>query len=237
MGVGVEAWRARVGSWNCRAAKGTRQAGGPGGLGNLLLFLLSLVVTFLGERLDAIPLRLKTYKWRARVVLDLMICVFLILLVVSALVAYKLVFDVETNPGPGPPAHVCRDPVRPRQSQLVTHLLQTRCPGAGVLGPQAGALHLGNTTDPLESLLGSSTYTRGGAARYITSLSTAITTFIQRAYPTAGGKGLLVVPVLPSTTDDITWDEVTRHSIQKRHGGLLIGRFFFFKVAITTLLR
>ena len=100
MGVGVEAWRARVGSWNCRSAKGTRRTGGQGGLANLLILLLSFVVTFLGARLDTIPSRLKTYKWRARVVLDLKICVFLILLVVSALVAYKLVFDVETNPGP-----------------------------------------------------------------------------------------------------------------------------------------
>ena len=93
-----------------------------------------------------------------------------------------------------------------------------------MLGPQAGALHLGNTIDPLERLLGTSTYTLGGAARYITSLSTAIKAFIKRAYPTAGGKGLLVVPGLPSTTEDITWDEVTRHSIHQRHGGLLIGR-------------
>ena len=93
-----------------------------------------------------------------------------------------------------------------------------------MLGPQAGALHLGTTIDPLERLLGGSTYTLGGAARYITSLSTAITAFIKRAYPTAGGKGLLVVPGLPSTTEDITWDEVTRHSIHQRHGGLLIGR-------------
>ena len=114
-------------------------------------------------------------------------------------------------------------------------LPQTRCPGAGVLGPQAGALHLGTTTDPLERLLGTSTYTLGGAARYVTSLSTAITTFIQRTYPTAGGKGMLVVPVLPSTTDSITWDEVTRHSIHQRHGGLLIGRIL--KVTLDMLLR
>ena len=92
-----------------------------------------------------------------------------------------------------------------------------------MLGPQAGALHLGTTADPLERLLGGSTYSMGGASRYITSLFTAITTFIQRAYPEAGGHGLLVVPVLPSTTQDITWDEVTRHAVQERHGGLLAG--------------
>ena len=156
--------------------------------------------------------------------LGCVICAFLTLMLVSAMVNYKLLFDVETNPGPGPPAHACRDPVRPRMSQPVTPICsQARCPGAGVLGPQAGALYLGNTTDPLEQLFGTSTYTLGGAARYITSLSTAITAFIQRAYPTAGDKGLLVVPSLPSTTDDITWDEVTRHSIHQRHGGLLAG--------------
>ena len=107
---------------------------------------------------------------------------------------------------------------------MVTPLPQARCPGAGVLGPQSGALHQGTTTNPLERLLATSTYNLGGAARYITSLSTAITAFIKRAYPTAGDKGLLVVPGLPSTTDDITWDEVTRHSIHQRHGGLLKGR-------------
>ena len=63
----------------------------------------------------------------------------------------------------------------------------------------------------------------GGAARYITSLSTAIKAFIDRYYPRAGKKGLLVVPELPSTTEGITWEEVTRHMVQERHGGLLAG--------------
>ena len=94
-----------------------------------------------------------------------------------------------------------------------------------MLGPQAGALHLGTTTDPLERLLGGSTYSLGGAARYLSSLTTAITTFIQRAYPKAGEKGLVVVPGVPSTTEDITWEEVTRHMVKERHGGLLAGNF------------
>ena len=112
MGVGVEAWRARVGPWNSRAAKGLRRAGGQGGLDNLLILLLSLFVTFLGATLDTVLPRLKTFKWRARVVLAITIFAFLTLLLVSALVASELMFDVETHPGPGLPAHACRDPVR-----------------------------------------------------------------------------------------------------------------------------
>jgi hypothetical protein len=114
MGVGVDAWRARVGSWNCRAAKGTMRAGGPGGLANLLLLFLLIFVTFLGARLDALLKRPKTGKWKTIVVLAFIICVLLTLVGVSALVDYQLLFDVETHPGPGPPAHACRDPVRAR---------------------------------------------------------------------------------------------------------------------------
>ena len=120
MGVGVDVWRARVGSWNCRAAKGTSLAGGPGGLSNLLLFLLSLFITFLGARLDALLKKTTTSKWKAIVVLAFIICMLLTLVGVSALVDYQLLFDVETHPGPGPPAHACRDPVRPRLSQPLT---------------------------------------------------------------------------------------------------------------------
>ena len=104
---------------------------------------------------------------------------------------------------------------------LLTPPPQAQCPGCGVLGPQPGVLHCGTTTDPLERLLGNSTYSMGGAARYITSLSTAIKAFIDRYYPRAGKKGLLVVPELPSTTEDITWEMVTRHMVHERYGGLL----------------
>ena len=120
MSVGVEAWLAKVGSWNCRAAKGTRRTGGRGGLGNLLILLLSFLITFLRARLDSTLSRPKTIKWRAVVVLAFIVCALLTLLLVSALVDYQLLFDVETHPGPGPPAHACRDLVRPRLSQPVT---------------------------------------------------------------------------------------------------------------------
>ena len=120
MGVGVDAWRASIGSWNCTTAKGTRRAGGRGGLGNLLIFLLSFLITFLRARLDSILSRPKTIKWRAVVVLAFIVCALLTLLLVSALVDYQLLFDVETHPGPGPPTHACRDLVRPRLSQPVT---------------------------------------------------------------------------------------------------------------------
>ena len=122
MGVGVEAWRARIGSWNSRSGRGTRRAGGQGGLGNLLLHILSLFFTFLGARRDALLKRPRTCKWKYIVVLVFIICLLLTLLVVSALVDYQLLFDVETHPGPGPPSHACRDPVRPGLSQLVTPL-------------------------------------------------------------------------------------------------------------------
>ena len=105
-----------------------------------------------------------------------------------------------------------------------------------MLGPQAGALHLGTTTDPLERLLGGSTYSLGGAARYISSLITAITTFIQRAYPKAGEKGLVVVPGVPSTTEDITWEEVTRHMVKEKHGGLLAGKRHLTLHVVTSIL-
>ena len=105
MGVGVEAWRASVGAWHCRGPRRTRGTGRRGGLANLLFILLALLATSLGSILS----RVSTYKCRAGAMLDL-VCK-LGMMVVSALVNIGLMFDVETNPGPGPPAHACRDPV------------------------------------------------------------------------------------------------------------------------------
>ena len=105
-----------------------------------------------------------------------------------------------------------------------------------MLGPQAGVLHLGITTDPLERLVGGSTYAVGGAARYLTSLIAAIRIFIQRVYPKAGEEGLLVVPLLPGTTEDITWEEVTRHMVKERHGGILAGKRHLSLHVVTSIL-
>ena len=215
MGVGVEVWRARVGVWHCR---GPRWTGGPGNTPTLLTLLLA---TFSKVRIGAI---LSNCKWSAGSLLDLACKSTLVL--ISAMVNYGLMFDVETNPGP--PTHACKSQVGLKflfTLHLLTPPSQAQCPGCGVLGPQPGVLHCGTTTDPLERLLGNSTYSMGGAARYITSLSTAIKAFIDRYYPRAGKKGLLVVPELPSTTEDITWEMVTRHMVHERHGGLLAGTY------------
>ena len=99
-------WRARVGAWHCRGTRRTRGTERRGGLANLLLILLALLATSLG----AILSRVSTCKCRIGATRDL-VCK-LGLAVVSALVDMALMFDVETNPGPGPPAHACRDPVR-----------------------------------------------------------------------------------------------------------------------------
>ena len=39
-----------------------------------------------------------------------------------------------------------------------------------------------------------------------------------------------MVPGLPSTTEDITWEEVTRHMVHERHGGLLAGIYKVVKL-------
>ena len=97
MGVSVEVWRARVGVWHCM---GPRRAGG---LGNHLT-LLTLLATLSRARLGAI---LSVCKWNAGSSLDLLCKSTLVL--VSAMVNFGLMFDVETNPGP--PTHACRNQV------------------------------------------------------------------------------------------------------------------------------
>ena len=107
-----------------------------------------------------------------------------------------------------------------------SHLLlyQGRCPGAGKLGFQTGVLHANTSLDPLERLSAGSTYTVGGVQRYITSIATAIKAFIDREYPDVGGLGLTRVPDLPSPEDGITWEDLSKHCINERHGGLLQGQ-------------
>ena len=104
------------------------------------------------------------------------------------------------------------------------------CPGDGRLGPQPSAFHR-TSEDPLERMLKGSTYTFGGASRYIKSLETAIDAFIHREYPylvnVMGQRGLKIVPSLPSADTDITWEELSKHCISERHGGLLQGNLTY----------
>ena len=97
------------------------------------------------------------------------------------------------------------------------------CPGAGILGPQPGALHTNTSKDPFERLFQGSTYTFGGHLRYTTSIASAIKAFTEREYPDVGGKGLKIVPDLPSPQEDISWADLSKHCIADRHGGLVQG--------------
>ena len=109
---------------------------------------------------------------------------------------------------------------------LIFHLsYQGRCPGVGKLGFQSGALHANTSVDPLQRLFAGSTYTFGGSQRYITSVTTAIQAFIDREYPDVGGKGLKIVPDLPSPQDGITWQDLSKHCVSERQGGLLQGQY------------
>ena len=101
---------------------------------------------------------------------------------------------------------------------------QGGCPGVGKLGFQSGVLHANTSLDPLERLSAGSTYTLGGVQRYITSIATAIQAFIDREYPDVGRKGLTIVPELPSPQDGITWDDLSKHCVAQRHGGLVQGQ-------------
>ena len=101
---------------------------------------------------------------------------------------------------------------------------QGGCPGAGKLGFQSGVLHANTSLDPLERLSSGSTYSFGGVQRYITSMATAIRAFTDREYPNIGGTGLTIVPDLPSPQDGITWEDVSKHCVAERHGGLVQGQ-------------
>ena len=109
------------------------------------------------------------------------------------------------------------------QLPLMSPTYQGGCPGAGKLGFQSGALHANTSVDPLERLFAGSTYSFGGVQRYITSIATAIQAFVDREYPDVGGEGLTIVPHLPTPQDGITWDDLSKHCVAERHGGLVQG--------------
>ena len=103
--------------------------------------------------------------------------------------------------------------------------IQGDSPRAGKLAFQSGVLHDANTSvDPLERLFPGSTYTFGGSQRYTTSIATAIQAFTDREYPDVGGKGLKIVPDLPRPQDGITWEDLSKHCVAEKHGGLVQGR-------------
>ena len=95
--MGVEVWRARVGAWHCRGPKWPRGLGNPP-------TLLTLLATFSRVGIGGI---LSNCKWSAGSSLDLLCKSTLVL--ISAMVNYELMFDVETNPGP--PTRACRNQV------------------------------------------------------------------------------------------------------------------------------
>ena len=102
---------------------------------------------------------------------------------------------------------------------------QGDCPGAGTLGFQSGVLHdANNNLDPLERLSAGSTYTFGGAQRFITSIDSAIQVFTDREYPDVGGEGLTIVPHLPTPQDGITWEDLSKHCVADKLGGLVQGQ-------------
>ena len=141
----------------------------------------------------------------------------------TAEVASKLMHDVETNPGPCSGVRSFVESNSKMQLPLMSPTYQGGCPGAGKLGFQSGALHANTSLDPLEMLSVGSTYSFGGVQRYITSIATAIQAFTDREYPNVG-EGLTIVPDLPSAQDGITWEDVSKHCVAERHGGLVQGQ-------------
>ena len=102
---------------------------------------------------------------------------------------------------------------------------QGACPGNGTLGRHRGVLHQTTSLDPLERLaFAGSTFSFGGVHRYIKRLSTAIKAFMDREYPDFSGKGLTIVPHVPSPQEGITWDDLTKHFVSERIGGLIQGQ-------------
>ena len=114
----------------------------------------------------------------------------------------------------------------PWLNAILSHVTyQGGCPAAGKLGFQSGVLHANTSVDPLERLSAGSTYSFGGVQRYITSIATAIQAFVDREYPDVGGEGLTIVPHLPTPQDGITWDDLSKHCVAEKHGGLVQGPY------------
>ena len=227
MGISVEHWRGQLGRWERRRGGNSPcRAKGISGLVEILhwnnvghnFFILIVALLHAVKSLQSKLLRRMTTSQVELAVVLLVLCLSARISEVAA----NLMHDLETNPGPS-----CMNQVT---LVIIAFGLQFHfqgvCPGDGVLGPQPNAFYKTNE-DPLERMLKGSTYTVGGASRYINSLETAIDAFIHREYPyldhVMGQRGLRIVPSLPSAGPDITWEELSKHCISERHGGLLQG--------------
>ena len=99
------------------------------------------------------------------------------------------------------------------------------CPGEGLLGGQAGALHSASS-DPLLKCLQNTSCNLGGAAGIHTNIEAAMETFIAQTYPRLGEpSNLTVVPDLPEPETGMTTADRVRsiYSSMGSHGGLLEG--------------
>ena len=225
MGISLENWRGQLGQWERRGRHSPQKAKEIYRLLHVLHWnnasrhIFILIVAFLHSvtsQQDKLLRKMTANKLELFAVL-LVLC----LSAKISEVAANLMHDIETNPGP------CMNQVTLVIRDVGLHFLyQGVCPGDGVLGPQPSAFYKTNE-DPLERMLNGSTYTFGGASRYINSLEKAMDAFIHREYPylkrVRGQRGLAIVPSLPSADTDITWEELSKHCISQRHGGLLQG--------------
>ena len=225
MGISLESWREQLGRWERRRSQSPQKAKGISGLLQKMhwngaiphIFILIAAFIHAFKSLQESLLRKSTANQMELFVVQLVLC----LSARISEIASNLIHDIETNPGP------CMNQVTKVISAFCLHFhFQGVCPGDGVLGPQPSAFYKTNE-DPLERMLRGSTFTFGGASRYINSLETAIDAFIHREYPylqdVSKQQGLAIVPSLPSADTDITWEELSKHCISQRHGGLLQG--------------
>ena len=230
MGISLEDWRGRLGQNERRRSHPRDRTKGIPKLFDILHWnMLVLIANFIQviESLQKRFLRKMTTNQLNLFVLQLTLC----LSATISQITSNLMHDIETHPGP------CMAQV----SGLILDLFcfnlefQGLCPGDGVLGPQTNALH-SSTEDPLTRVLRGSTYTFGGVSRYNSSLKKAIDSFIHREYPyledVEKQQGLRIVPGLPNADTDITWEELTKHCISERHGGLIQGNFTSISVCV-----
>ena len=68
-------------------------------------------------------------------------------------------------------------------------------------------------------------------------MATAIQAFTDREYPDVGGEILTIVPDLPSPQDGITWEDVSKHCVPDRRGGLVQGNCLYDTLSVFDFFR